>query len=144
MELAAIHIKTLSLPMLYKRLTEHLALLRNGARDLPARQQTMEEAIAWSYDLLTETQQQCFRALGVFVGGWTLEAAEEVGWASGEKAPEETILTLSALVDASLVQVDVPGDGQARFGMLELMRDYPLKRLHTPAYAERCARASDD
>ena len=139
-ELAAIHIKTLSLPMLYKRLTEHLTLLRNGARDLPARQQTMEEAIAWSYDLLTETQQQCFRALGVFVGGWTLEAAEEVGWASGEKAPEETILTLSALVDASLVQVDVPVDGQARFGMLELMRDYALKRLHAAGEEESCRR----
>ena len=139
-ELAAIHIKTLSLPMLYKRLTEHLALLRNGARDLPARQQTMEEAIAWSYDLLTETQQQCFRALGVFVGGWMLEAAEEVGRASGEKAPEETILTLSALVDASLVQVDVPVNGQARFGMLELIRDYALKRLHAAGEEESCRR----
>lgn len=66
-------------------------------------------SIAWSYELLTETQQQCFQqcfhALGVFVGGWTLEAAEVVGFAEGEKAPEEIILTLAALVDAGLVQV---------------------------------------
>ncbi|HEY6411591.1 MAG TPA: helix-turn-helix domain-containing protein, partial [Ktedonobacteraceae bacterium] len=98
-ELAAMHVKTLSLPDLYARLTHRLAVLRDGARDLPARQQTMEEAIAWSYDLLTETQQLCFRALGVFVGGWTLEAAEAVCRTESEKAPEEMILTLAALVD---------------------------------------------
>jgi predicted ATPase/DNA-binding XRE family transcriptional regulator len=139
-ELAAVHVKILSLSSLYERLTHRLALLRGGARDLPARQQTMEDAIAWSYELLTGTQQQCFRTLGVFVGGWTLEAAEAVCWASGEKAPEETILTLSALVDASLVQVDVPVDGQARFGMLVLMRDYALKRLHAAGEEESCRR----
>ena len=139
-ELAAMHVKTLSLPDLYARLTHRLAVLRDGARDLPARQQTMEEAIAWSYDLLTETQQQCFRALGVFVGGWTLEAAEAVCRAEGEKTPEEIILTLAALVDASLVQVDIPVDGLARFGMLELMRDYALKRLHAAGEEESCRR----
>src|SRR5258708_13543504 len=139
-ELAAIHIKTLSLPMLYKRLTEHLALLRNGARDLPARQQTMEEAIAWSYDLLTETQHQGFLALGSFVAGWTLEAAQKGGRASGVQSPGETIMTLAALGGAALMQVDVPVDGQARFGMLELMRDYALKRLHAAGEEESCRR----
>ncbi len=109
------HVKTFSLPDLHERLTHRLALLRDGARDLLARQQTMEDAITWSYELLTETQQQCFRALGVFVGGWTLEAAEEM------------ILTLAALVDASLVQVEIPVDGPARFGMLELIREYALQ-----------------
>src|SRR5437660_2785777 len=128
-ELAAMHVKTLSLPDLYERLTHRLAVLRHGARDLPARQQTMEEAIAWSYDLLTETQQQCFRALGAFVGGWTLEAAEAVCRAEQEKSPEEIILTLAALVDASLVQVDIPVDGPVRFGMFELIRDYALQGL---------------
>ena len=137
-ELAAMHVRTLSLPDLYARLTRRLAVLRDGARDLPARQQTMEDAITWSYELLTETQQQCFRALGVYVGGWTLEAAEAVGWASGEKAPEETILTLSALVDASLVQVEIPVVGPARFGMFELMREYALQRLRARRLRPGC------
>ena len=139
-ELAAMHVKTLSLPDLYERLTHRLAVLRDGARDLPARQQTMEDAIAWSYDLLTETQQQCFRALGVFVGGWTLEAAEAVCRAEEEKTPEEIILTLAALVDASLVQVDIPVDGPARFGMFELIREYALQRLHAAGEEEPCRR----
>ena len=93
-ELAAIHVKTLSFPMLYKRLTHRLAILRDGARDLPVRQQTMKDAIAWSYELLTPTQQQYFRALGVFVGGWTAEAAEAVCLAEGEKIPEEVFVHL--------------------------------------------------
>src|SRR5260221_12464314 len=97
--------------MLYKRLTEPLTLLRNGARDLPARQQTMEEAIAWSYDLLTQTQQQRFRALGAFVGGWTLEAEEAVCRAEQEKPLEESILTIDALVTACMVQADIPSYG---------------------------------
>jgi len=106
-ELAAMHVKVLSLSELRERLTHRLVLLRGGARDLPKRQQTMEDAITWSYELLTEEQQRCFRALGVFVGGWTLEAAEAVCWNEGEVVEEETILTLAALVDASLVQMEI-------------------------------------
>ncbi|HEY6406359.1 MAG TPA: tetratricopeptide repeat protein, partial [Ktedonobacteraceae bacterium] len=139
-ELAAMHVKTFSLPDLYERLTHRLVVLRDGARDLPARQQTMEEAIAWSYDLLTKTQRECFRALGVFVGGWTMEAVEAVCWAEGKKTPEEIVLTLAALVDASLVQVAIPVDGPARFGMLELIRDYALQRLRAAVEEEPCRR----
>ena len=139
-ELAAMHVKLLSLPELRERLSHRLALLRGGARDLPARQQTMEDAIAWSYELLTEEQQRCFRALGVFVGGWTLEAAEAVGIALGEMATEESILTLAALVDASLVQAEITAGEAVRFGMLQLMRDYALQRLHTAGEEEQCRR----
>ena len=139
-ELAAMHVKVLSLPELRKRLTHRLALLRGGARDLPARQQTMEDAIAWSYELLTEQQQRCFRALGVFVGGWTLEAAEAVGFAEGEVAAEKTILTLAALVDSSLVQAEISTGEAVRFGMLELIRDYALQRLHAAGEDEQCRR----
>lgn len=128
-ELAAMHIKVLSLPELQGRLTNRLALLRGGARDLPTRQQTMEDAIAWSYELLTQEQQRCFRVLSVFVGGWTLEAAKAVGWTEGEMASEESILTLAALVDASLVQAEVRARGVVRFSMLEIIREYALKRL---------------
>lgn len=135
-ELAAMHVKTLSLPDLYEHLTHRLTILRDGARDLPTRQKTMEEAIAWSYELLTRTQQQCFRSLGVFVGGWTLEAAEAICRTGEEKASEELILILAALVDASLVQVDITVDGPARFGMLELIREYALQRLHSTGEEE--------
>ncbi len=140
LELAAMHVKVLSLPELRERLTHRLALLRGGARDLPARQQTMEDAIAWSYELLTEQQQRCFRTLGVFVGGWTLEAAEAICWDKGEVAAEETILTLAALVDASLVQAEMSAGDAVRFGMLELMRDYALQRLHAAGEEEQCRR----
>ena len=77
-ELAAAHVKVLSLPVLLERLSQRLLLLRGGARDLPERQRTMREAIGWSYDLLTATQQRWFRALGVFMGGCQLAAAEAV------------------------------------------------------------------
>ena len=139
-ELAAMHVKVLSLPELRKRLTHRLALLRSGARDLPPRQQTMEDTIAWSYELLTEEQQLCFRTLGVFVGGWTLEAAEAVCWAEGETTLEEPVLTLAALVDASLVQTEISAGDAVRFGMLELIRDYALQRLHAAGEEELCRR----
>lgn len=74
------------------------------------------------------------------MGGWTLEAAEAVCRAREEKTPEEIILTLAALFDASLVQVAIPVDGQARFGMLELMRDYALQRLRAAGEEEPCRR----
>src|SRR3989440_3162013 len=134
------HVKVLPLPELRGRLSHRLALLRGGARDLPPRQQTMEDAIAWSYELLMEEQQRCFRALGVFVGGWTLAAAAAVGTASGEGAAEESILTLAALVDASLIQAEMSTGEAVRFGMLELMRDYALQRLHAAGEEEQCRR----
>jgi predicted ATPase/transcriptional regulator with XRE-family HTH domain len=137
-ELAAMHVKVLSLPELRKQLTHRLALLRGGARDLPARQQTMETAIAWSYELLTEHQQRCFRALGVFVGGWTLEAAEAVGFTEGETTPGEIILTIAALVDASLIQTEMVSDGVIRFQMLELVREYARQQLHVAGEEEQC------
>jgi predicted ATPase/transcriptional regulator with XRE-family HTH domain len=153
-ELAAMHVNTFSLSELYERLTHRLALLREGPRDLPARQHTMEAALAWSYDLLSEQEQQCFRALGVFVGGWTRASAEAVCQVGEGQTSEETILALAALVDASLVQADIPLDGPARFGMLELMRDDALERLraageeelyrrrHAAYYAQLAERAS--
>ena len=127
-ELAAMHVKVLSLSELRERLTFRLAFLRGGARDMPKRQQTMEDTIAWSYELLTEQQQRCFRSLGVFVGGWSLEAAEAVCWDDNVNT-EETILVLAALVDASLVQTELLANDVTRFTMLEIIRDYALQLL---------------
>jgi predicted ATPase/transcriptional regulator with XRE-family HTH domain len=139
-ELAAMQVRVLSLSELLERLQGRLALLQGGARDLPARQHTMRAAIAWSYELLTEVQQRCFRALGVFVGSWTLEAAEAVGFAEEEATPNEAILTLAALVDASLVQVNMSTEDTTRFEMLELLREYALERLHAAGEDEPCQR----
>ena len=135
-ELAATHVKVLSLPQLRERLTHRLKFLRGGPTDLPARQHTMEETLAWSYELLTEAQQRCFCALSVFVGGWTLEAAEAVCWAEGEAALEEAIHILAALVDASLIRMELSAEQTSRFVMLELMRDYAGQRLRAAAEEE--------
>src|SRR6266566_5501122 len=139
-ELAAMHVKLLPLSELQKRLTHRLALLRDGARDLPKRQQTMENAIVWSYELLTEEQQRCFRALGVFVGGWTLEAAEEICRDRQNTMSETFLLILAALVDASLIQVEIPAEGRERFGMLEMIREYALGRLRAAREEDLCRR----
>ena len=77
-ELAAARIKLLSVSAMRARLASRLQLLTGGARDLPARQQTLRQAIDWSYDLLAEPEQKLFRRLSVFLGGCTLEAVEAV------------------------------------------------------------------
>jgi len=92
-ELAAPRIKALPPAALLARLEQRLPLLTGGARDLPARQQTMREAIAWSYDLLSPPEQALFRRLSVFVGDFDLEAAE---WVMGDR-----VITRSAPADAS-------------------------------------------
>ena len=132
------HVKVFSLAELLERLTKRLALLRDGARDLPARQQTMEDAIAWSYELLTEAQQRCFRALSVFVGGWTLEAAEAVCWDEQAIAGRSASATLAALVDASLVQAEMAADGVTRFTMLDMLHEYALERLRAAGEEAVC------
>lgn len=139
-ELAAMHVKLLPLSELQKRLTHRLTLLRDGARDLPKRQQTMENAIAWSYELLTEEQQRCFRSLGVFIGGWTLEAAEEICRDRQNTMSETFVLILAALVDASLIQVEIPAEGRERFGMLEMIREYALGQMCAAREEELCRR----
>jgi len=139
-ELAAIQVRLLSLTDLLERLSNRLTLLRGGARDREPRQQTMRDTIAWSYSLLTPAQQRCFRQLAVFVGGWRLPAAEAVCWAEDETTPDEVLLQLAALVDASLVYVEMPDERASRFGMLELIRAYALDQLRAAGEEEVCRR----
>src|SRR5579859_1070986 len=128
-ELVARHIKVLTLPLLLERLTTRLPLLRDGARDLPERQQAMQSSIAWSYGLLTTSQQRCFRALGVFASDWTLAAAEVVCRLQGVLSGGEVLDRLSALIDASLLSVENSVPENTRFSMLAILREYALDRL---------------
>jgi predicted ATPase/transcriptional regulator with XRE-family HTH domain len=128
LELAAARIKLLPPQALLARLDESLALLTNGPADLPERQQTMRRAIAWSYDLLTASQQRLFRRLAVFVDGWTLEAAEDIcGW---QETPTASVLDgLASLVGSSLVLQVENSEGEPRFRLLQLLREYGWEQL---------------
>ena len=104
-ELAARRVKLFPPPALLMRLSNRLALLTDGARDLPPRQQTIRSTIDWSYQLLTEDEQRLFWRLSVFVGGCTLEAAETVAGWTGETLERSNVLDgIAALVDQRLAR----------------------------------------
>jgi predicted ATPase/DNA-binding CsgD family transcriptional regulator len=132
-ELAAARVKVLSPSGLLARLERRLVVLTGGGRDLPVRQQTMRDTIAWSYDLLSAAEQALFRRLANFVGGCTLTAAEAVvseGGVEGRFAPPLTILDgIASLVDKSLLQRVEGDDREPRFSMLETVRELGLERL---------------
>src|ERR671911_1022995 len=124
-ELAAARIKVLPPAALLSRLERRLPLLTGGRRDAPERQRTLRDTIAWSYDLLAEDECQLFRRLGVFVGGWTMEAAEAVANPDGEL---DVLGGLTSLVEMSLVRLDET-ESEPRFRMLETIREYAVDRL---------------
>jgi len=143
-ELAAARIKLFPPEALLARLHSPLAVLTGGARDLPVRQQTIRSTIDWSYNLLSADEQRLFRRLGMFVGGWTLEAAgfindERSTWndattaavdsPSFSTAPLLSFDLLASLLDQSLLAVLEPVAGEPRYGMLELVREYALEQL---------------
>ncbi|MCA9878403.1 MAG: hypothetical protein KC442_11495, partial [Thermomicrobiales bacterium] len=125
-ELAAARIRFLSLGVLHQEMADRLDLLRGGARDLPPRHRTMADTIAWSYALLTPSQQAAFRRLGAFAGGWTLPAALAV--AASDVAPAAAMDDLSVLLDQSLIRRD-DNDAGLRFTMLETIREFALREL---------------
>jgi predicted ATPase/DNA-binding SARP family transcriptional activator len=127
-ELAATRVKLFPPQSLVARLERRLPLLRGGARDLPARQRTLRDTIAWSYDLLAPAEQMLFARLAVFVGGWTIEAAEAVCNANDDLGIA-IVDGLAALIDQSLVRQGPGINGEPRFTMLETIREYALERL---------------
>lgn len=124
-ELAAARSKLLTPQALLERLGNRLATLRGGARDRPARQQTLEAAIAWSYDLLGEAEQRLFAELSVFAGSWSAEAAAAVRGGGGG----DTLQLLEALLDHSLIQASTEHAAEPRFRMLETLQEYAAARL---------------
>ena len=125
-ELAAARIKLLPpLAMLWQLQESPLQMLTGGARDLPARQQTLRSTVQWSYDLLNADEQRLFRWLSVFVGGCTLDAAAKV---MGQQA---TLDNLDSLVNKSLLGQHET-DHSPRLTMLETIREFGLEELaHT-------------
>jgi predicted ATPase/DNA-binding CsgD family transcriptional regulator len=142
-ELAAARLKALPPPVLLDRLEQRLPLLTGGPRDLPLRQQTMRDTIAWSHDLLATAEQVLFRRVSVFVGGFTLAAAEAVGGEAarrrggkeenGATSPPFVLDGITALVEQSLLRA-VAGSGsdgrpEPRYQMMETVREFGLERL---------------
>jgi non-specific serine/threonine protein kinase len=125
-ELAAARMKILSAEALLALMDDRLRLLRGGPRDLPDRQQTIRDTIAWSYALLAPGQQALFRRLSVFAGGWTLAAASAI--AERPSAVHDVLDEIAALVDQSLVRRS-DGHGEPRFTMLETIREFGLAEL---------------
>ncbi|HKD75281.1 MAG TPA: hypothetical protein VKB76_07285, partial [Ktedonobacterales bacterium] len=127
-ELAAMRVTTFSPPELLHHLNHRLSLLMDGARDLPQRQQTMRDAIAWSYDLLSPREQSIFRHLAIFVGGWTFAAARALRGETDDQS--HLLIAISSLVDTNLIQQE-QGEiaAETRFTMLEILREYGLEQL---------------
>jgi predicted ATPase/class 3 adenylate cyclase len=127
-ELAAVRIKLLPPQALLARLGQRLAVLTGGARDVPARQQTLRNTIEWSYHLLDAQEQRLFRRLSVFVGGCTLQAVEavceELGAGSGK-----VFDAVASLIEKSLLQQTELEGEEPRLRMLETIREYALEAL---------------
>jgi len=126
LELAAARIKLLQPQAILTRLNDSLKLLTGGARDLPSRHQTLRNTLEWSYSLLNEDEKKLYANLGVFVGGFTLEAAEAICNPEGNL---DILEGLTSLVNNSLVRQVESADGESRFGMLETIHAYALERL---------------
>ena len=129
LELAAAKVRFLEPAALLSRLDQ--ALSTAWARDLPERQRTMRATLDWSYELLSEPERKLVGYLSVFAGGFTLEAAEAVGAIEDySEEPEEVLGLLGVLVEQSLVVMQPPKAGvEARYGMLEPVRQYALEKL---------------
>lgn len=127
-ELATARVRVLSPAALLTRLNQRLSILTGGARDLPERQQTLRAAIAWSHDLLTAAERTLFARLAIFSGGCTFEAAEAICEAAGGIALDP-FDGIDSLVQKSLLRREGGPDHDARFAMLETIREFARERL---------------
>ncbi len=125
-ELAAARVRTMPPDRIAAQLDDRFRLLAGGPRTLLARQQTLQASVAWSEGLLDEAEQATFRRLGVFVSGFTVDAAEAVVGSFGDVVEYEVADIIGRLVDKSLVQLD---DGRDRYLLLDTIRTYAMQRL---------------
>lgn len=152
-ELAAARIAHLPPEALLSRLTPSLPMLTGGARNLPERLRTVRAAVAWSYDLLIPEEQALFGQLAVFVGGFTLPAAESVANTGNGQKPN-VMECVASLVDQSLLYlVESEADSEPRYSILETIREFglellihsdaesPVRAAHASWYADFCERA---
>jgi predicted ATPase len=117
-----------------------LDLLENGAHDLPPQHRTLRHAIERSYDLLLEHERALFRRLGVFVGGWTVEAVEAVCACAHDAESHAYVSMLHALIGKSLVHAETTPTGERRFLLLETIREYALEYLEASGEVEHLRR----
>jgi len=142
-ELAASRLKLMDPPEILDILTKRgVGALTGGRRDAPSRQQTVWSTIAWSYDLLAEDEKRLFERLSVFVGGFTIDAAEAV-CADLEGRSLDVLSGLGSLADNSVIRrVEKKKESeQSRFTMLETLREYGLERLEAGGEADAQRRA---
>jgi len=125
-ELAAAWVRVLPPAALLQRLEHRLELPAARGRDVPARQSTLREAIAWSYELLGDEERHLHARLSVFMGGFTIAAAERVAGPGCELDPLEGI---ASLVDRSLLREAEDVGGEPRFSMLETIREFAREQL---------------
>jgi predicted ATPase/transcriptional regulator with XRE-family HTH domain len=128
-ELAAAKITVLSVEQIATRLNHSLQMLSGGRVNIP-HHQTLEATIQWSYDLLSEAERTLLQRLSVFSGGWTLEAAESVVSDSSLVSTENVFDLISQLVNKSLIVVEWQLSAEARYTMLETIREYARGQLH--------------
>jgi predicted ATPase/class 3 adenylate cyclase/DNA-binding CsgD family transcriptional regulator len=126
-ELAAAKIRVLSLEQIAKRLDDRFRLLTGGSRTVLERHQTLRAAIDWSYNLLSPAEQVLFQRLSVFVGGWTLEAAESV-CSDGSVKSTDVLNLMEQLINKSLV-ITEEVEHASRYQMLETLRQYANEKL---------------
>jgi predicted ATPase/DNA-binding XRE family transcriptional regulator len=137
-ELAASRLRLFSPQALLDRLSHRLDLLTGGAHDLPARHQTLRNAIDWSYTLLSRQEKALFARLSVFWGGSTLDAVDAV-CDPGRDLEENVLDGVASLVEKSLLRQE--GAGEPRFVMLETIREYAVERLEEIGGSEELKRA---
>ena len=132
-ELAAARVRLFPPDRLLQRLDDRFRLLSGGNADQPRRHRALLDLVAWSYGLLLPAEQALMRRLAVFRGGFTLDAAENVG---GGEPVEDVLMTLQALIDKSLVRREEQS-ADVRFSMLDTIREFALRELERQGEAAR-------